>query len=92
MRCNAVRMALMVPLRRMMRSVVPGKNSRLRDSCILAPDWSWNSLIVDPPLPMIDPAEALEIRKRTEEGVSLALSAKNAVKRVVSGRKFLERG
>jgi len=43
-------------------SDVSGKNSWLRDNWIRAPDFDWNSVIVDPPFPMMQPAAVFETR------------------------------
>lgn len=43
-------------------SDVPGKNSKLRDNWIRAPDCDWKSFMVEPPLPITDPASAFDKR------------------------------
>ena len=60
-------MASIEPLNSMIRSVVPGKYSRLRESWILAPDCAWKSLMVAPPFPITDPAAAFEIKNRRKD-------------------------
>lgn len=51
-------------------SVVPGKNSWLRDNWIRAPDCDWNSVIVEPPFPMTEPAAEFDTRNLIYVGFS----------------------
>ena len=55
----------------MILSVVPGKNSWLRDNWIRAPDCDWKSVIVEPPLPITEPAAAFDTRNLTYVGFSV---------------------
>jgi hypothetical protein len=61
-RCRAVKTWLTAPAASMIRSVVPGKYSWLRESCNRAPDCCWSCDMFDPPRPMMLPAAALETR------------------------------
>ena len=74
-RCSAVRTWLTVPLRSIIRSVVPGKYSLARDSWMRALDWVWKSVMLLPALPMILPAAAFDIRNFAITFCSLGVAA-----------------
>jgi hypothetical protein len=45
-----------------------------------APDWDWNSLIVDPPLPIIHPAAVFDTRNLKCVGLTLSSAEEHDLK------------
>lgn len=67
---TALSTSLIAPDTMMILSVVPGKNSWLRDNWIRAPDCDWKSVIVEPPFPITEPAAEFDTRNLTYVGFS----------------------
>jgi len=88
MSSTALSTSLIAPDTMITRSVVPGKNSLLRDNWIRAPDCDWKSVIVEPPFPITEPAAEFDTRNLTYVGFSTESESEHYVKMITKNQIY----